>query len=207
MARSCCNVTLAWWYVHVSDLCIRTSPLLSSRAVIHVLLYFSPSHTMYRLLSSSCRDIFIHALQFFSPSNASHRLLSCSYRNASNHALSSSTRYIRSCVTFIHAPAFCLSSHLSATKPGVSLTCSFPCLNQVSDLLARVLRYKTSRWALRRCEPMCIRHLTGPYGRSSALVLDSLNAYCYQSIFYRYLEASRVTDAGWERARREPRNG
>ena len=41
---SCCNVTLAWWYVHISDLCIRSSPLLPFRAAIHALQSFSPSH-------------------------------------------------------------------------------------------------------------------------------------------------------------------
>ena len=32
---------------------------------------------------------------------------------------------------------------------------------------------------------MCIRHPDGPYGHSLVLVLDSLDAYSYQSIFHR----------------------
>ena len=90
-------------------------PTISTRA--------ATIHSHYRLLSSSCRDTFIHALQFFSLSHASHRLLSLSYRNGSSHALPS-TRYIRPCVTFIHAPAFLLSSHVSATKPRASFVFS-----------------------------------------------------------------------------------
>ena len=94
----CCNVTLAWWYVHVSDLCIRSSPLLPFRAAIHALQSFSSSHTVYRLLSSSCQYTFIHALHWF-------------------------LRYIHSCACILSL--FSCISHKAWSPPDLffSLTC------------------------------------------------------------------------------------
>ena len=87
-------MTLAWWYVQYQ----MSSPLLPFRAVMPALQSFSPSHTVYKLLSSSCRDTFIHALHLF-------------------------LRYIHSCACILSL--FSCISHKAWSPPDLffSLTC------------------------------------------------------------------------------------
>lgn len=65
-SKGCCTVLLDEWYLHISDLCIKSFPPVSSKPLfIYYRLFFLFS-ARRRLLSCLCRDEFIYALHFVS---------------------------------------------------------------------------------------------------------------------------------------------